>query len=109
MIVFCRVPISTDIRNRSFFFCLCWRDFIDAMNITYEITEETYSLGTSTRTSYGITAYSRNNEHGTTVTVATVHDITADKQALTEFVALCNRLELSAIHFRDVIDDYLAR
>ena len=79
------------------------------MNITYEITEETYSLGTNTRTSYGITAYSRNNENGTTVTVATVHDITADKQALTELVALCNRLKLSAIHFRDVIDDYLAR
>jgi len=107
MIVFYRSPISIDIRNRSFFFCLCWRDFFDAMNITYEITEETYSLGTSTRTSYGITAYSRNHENSTAVTVATVHDITADKQALTELVALCNRLELSAIHLHDVIEDLL--
>ena len=78
------------------------------MKITYVITEEAYSLSLSTRTSYGITAYSRNNENGTTVTVATVHDITADKQALTDLVALCNRLELSEIHLHDIIDYFLA-
>lgn len=78
------------------------------MNITYEITEETYSLDTSTRTSYGITAYADGNENGTAAIIDTVHDITSDKQALTELVALCNRLKLSTIHLRDVIDDFLA-
>ena len=78
------------------------------MKTTYEITEETYSLGSSTRTSYGITVYVGGHENGTAMIAAEIHDITADQQALTELVTLCNRLELSIIHLHDVIDDFLA-
>ena len=78
------------------------------MNITYGVTEEIYSLGHSFRTSYGIAAYADSEEDGTATIVASVHDVTADKQALIELVSLCNRLELSTIHLNDVVEDFLA-
>ena len=78
------------------------------MNMTYGITEETYSLGNSTRVSYGVVAYANADEDGTAAIVASVHDITADKLALTKLVSLCNRLELSLIHLNDAMEDFLA-
>ena len=78
------------------------------MNITYGVTEEIYSLGTSSRTSYGIAAYADSEEDGTASIVASVHDVTADKQALSELVDLCNRLELSTIHLNNAVEDFLA-
>lgn len=77
------------------------------MNITYEITEEAYSLGASTHVSYGIAAYAC-SEDGDTTMIDAIPNITADKQSLLALVALCNRLELSVLHLREVIDDYLA-
>lgn len=78
------------------------------MNVTYGVTEEIYSLENSSRISYGISAYADSEEDGTATIVASVHDVTADKQALAEFVDLCNRLELSAVHLMDVVEDFLA-
>ena len=78
------------------------------INITYGVTEEIYSLGASTRTSYGITAYSDSDEHSNTTIVASVHDVTADKKSISKLVDLCNRLELSSIHLNDVVEDFLA-
>lgn len=78
------------------------------MNITYGITEETYSLGNTTRVSYGIAAYADADEDGTATIVASVRDITANRQALTELVSLCNSLELSTIHLMDVVEDFLS-
>ena len=49
------------------------------MNVTYGVTEEIYSLGTSSRTSYGIAAYADSEEDGTATIVASIHDVTADK------------------------------
>ena len=77
-------------------------------SVTYGVTEEIYSLGRSSRTSYGIAAYADSTEEGTTTVVASIHDITTDKQALAGFVALCNRLELSTVHLLDVVEDFLA-
>ncbi len=78
------------------------------MNVTYGITEEIYSLGASSRTSYGIAAYANSAEDEATATiVASVHDISADKQAIAELVLLCNRLELSTVHLLDVVEDFL--
>ena len=79
------------------------------MKTTYEITEETYSSGLNTRTSYGITVYIGNHKNGSAVIAGKVHDITSDKQALTELIAQCNRLELSPIHLQDVVEDFLER
>jgi len=78
------------------------------MNVTYGVTEEIYSLGASTRTSYGIVAYMDSEENGTATIVSSVRDVTDDKQAITELVLLCNYLELSAIHLNDVVEDFLS-
>ena len=78
------------------------------MNVTYGITKEIYSLGDSSRISYGIAAYANSEEDGTSTIVASIHDITANEQAILELVQQCNRLELSTIHLNDVIEDFLA-
>ena len=77
-------------------------------NITYGVIEEIYSLGVSSRTSYGIAAYSDSAQDGTATVIAVINDITTDKQALQELVSLCNSLELSAVHLWDVVEDFLA-
>ena len=77
------------------------------INVTYGVIEEIYSLGISSRTSYGIAAYADSAEDGTVTIGASVRDVTADKQALSKLVALCNRLELSTIHLNDVVEDFL--
>ncbi len=41
-------------------------------------------------------------------TEVTVEDLSLDREEVEELVALCNRLELSPVHFRDVIEDFLA-
>ena len=78
------------------------------MKVTYGMTKEEYSLGADIRVSYGIVAYANAEEDNTATIVASVHDVTSDKKALSELVALCNRLELSLIHLDDVIEDFLA-
>ncbi len=78
------------------------------MKITYGLTEEHYSLDADTRVAYGIAAYANADEDGTATIVASVHDITDNKQALAELVSLCNRLELSPTHLHDVVEDFLA-
>lgn len=77
------------------------------MNVTYGVTEEIYSLGAASRVSYGIAAYADVVEDGTATIVASVHDVTSDKQALCELVSICNRLELSSVHLMDVVEDFL--
>ncbi len=78
------------------------------MNIKYILTKEVYTSGTDSRVAYGVVAYSDSDEDGTITIVASVHDVTADKRALSNLVLLCNRLELSLIHLYDVIEDFLA-
>lgn len=48
------------------------------------------------------------DENGMDAIVASVHDITSDRQALIKLVSLCNSLELSTIHLMDVVEDFLA-
>ena len=78
------------------------------LKLTYGLTEEHYSLNADTRIAYGIAAYANADEDGTATIVASIHDITSNKQALAELVSLCNRLELSPIHLYDVVEDFLA-
>ncbi len=76
--------------------------------ITYGITEEAYPLGDTVRISYGIAAYAYAQTDGTAVITAAVHDITDDKEKLADFVQTCNRLQLSALHLHDAVEDFLA-
>lgn len=71
--------------------------------ITYILCRETYKAKRSERIAYGIAVYAE----GDPTCVARLHDITSDKNALTELVLLCNRLQLSPIHLYDVVEDFL--
>lgn len=78
-------------------------------NVTYAITEEKYTLGEEVRISYGIVAYFSPKQCGTATVIDSVHDITSDKERLSELVKKCNRLELSTIHLHDVVEDFLVK
>ena len=75
--------------------------------ITYGITEEKYSIGDSSRVSYGIAAYADADIDGTATVVASVHDVTQDRQKLSELIDTCNRMKLSVCHLTDVVEDFL--
>jgi hypothetical protein len=77
------------------------------INVTYGITEEIYSLGNTSRTSYGIAAYADTNMDHTATIVVAIHDITPDRHAIAELVSLCNCLELSTLHLLDVVEDFI--
>lgn len=77
-------------------------------NITYGVTEETYSLSGNIRKAYGIAAYFNYQDDGTATILASVNDITSEREKLEELVQICNRSELSLIHLNDVIEDFLA-
>ena len=78
-------------------------------HITYAVSEERYTFGNKTRTSYGIVAYSNAVQDGSKTIVASVRDVTSDKTALTRLVDDCNRLELSTVHLSDVVEDFLLK
>ena len=78
-------------------------------NITYAVSEERYTFGNETRTSYGIVAYSNADQDGSKTIVASVRDVTADKASLSRLVNDCNRLELSTMHLSDVVEDFLLK
>lgn len=77
-------------------------------NVTYAITEEKYALGEEKRTSYGIVAYANAEQNCTATIVASVRDITYDKNRLRKLVDDCNRFELSTVHLHDVVEDFLS-
>ena len=78
-------------------------------NITYAVSEEKYTFGNETRISYGIVAYSNADQEGSKAIVASIRDVTSNKERLVELVNDCNRLELSTVHLNDVIEDFLVR
>ena len=78
-------------------------------NITYAVSEERYTFGNETRTSYGIVAYSNANQDGSKTIVASVRDVTSDKAGLIKLVNDCNRLDLSTVHLNDVVEDFLLK
>ena len=65
-------------------------------------------IGEEKRTSYGIVAYANAKQDDTATIVASVRDITSDKQRLRKLVDNCNRLELSTVHLHDVVEDFLS-
>ncbi len=78
------------------------------MSVTYSIVKEIYCLGQSSRTSYGIVAYANSEKDGTATVIASVHDVTTDRNSLEELVLLCNRSKLSTIHLNDIVEDFFA-
>lgn len=78
------------------------------MTITYGVSEERYLLGNVIRISYGIVAYADAGTDGIAAIVASVRDISPDKQKIELLAEQMNRMELSPIHLFDVIADFLA-
>ena len=78
-------------------------------DITYAVSEEKYTFGSGTRISYGIVAYSNSDQDGSKTIVASVRDVTTDKNSLSKLVNDCNRLGLSTVHLYDVVEDFLAK
>ena len=77
------------------------------MKVVYGIVEEIYSCGSKTRISYGIVAFASEFDNVVSTIIASVHDVTLDKQKLQALIHLCNDLELSPIHLNDVVQDFL--
>lgn len=77
------------------------------MKVTYGIVEEHWILNGGERISYGIAAYANAELDGTATVIASVSDITPNRQRLIDLVSRCNLLELSLIHLNDVIEDFL--
>ena len=77
-------------------------------NVTYGVSEEHYSLDNRTRISYGIVAYADADADGIVAIIASVRDISPDKQRIERLAEQLNRLELSPAHLYDVIADFLA-
>ena len=74
-------------------------------NITYGIVKETYCLGRSARISYGIAAYA--SAEDTATVLAYIGDITSNEEKLLKLVLRCNEFELSLLHFKDVVEDFI--
>lgn len=79
------------------------------INVKYKITEGTYESDDSVSKSYGIAVCANIGMNETTSVLALIQDITTDRDALDELVNLCNSMELSPLHIRDVIEDFLVR
>ena len=74
------------------------------MNYKYVLTKTTYHNGKHTRTSYGISAIS--TEDNISV-LCSVEDITDEQNTLAKLVELCNTEQLSIEHLQNVVDDFL--
>ena len=74
--------------------------------VRYEVMEDYISTERGEIPTYGILVCPKTDER---VPLIEIRDVTLDASALSALVALCNLLELSPLHLRDVIDDFLAK
>ena len=79
-------------------------------NVTYKLIEGTHEYDDGGSKSYGIAVCPSGSMTNETASVLElIQDITTDKNALNKLINLCNSLELSPLHIRDVIEDFLVR
>lgn len=76
-------------------------------NIKYGIVEETYHLNGEVRSAYGIVVYSNADIDGMSTIIESVRDITSDKDAIESFTQKLSLMELSPIHLKEVVEDFL--
>ena len=77
------------------------------MRFTYALTNESYVICGSNRISYGIDVYAGAEPDRSAAVIASVKDITSDRQKLAGLVGKCNDLQLSPTHLYDVIEDLI--
>ena len=76
-------------------------------NIKYGVVEETYHLDCEVRYAYGIVVYANADIDGTATIIESVRDITSDKDAIETFAQKLSLMELSPIHLKEVVEDFL--
>ena len=74
----------------------------------YGLVSSTLSLDGEDRTAYGIALCEREEGESASVLLSAL-ELSEDRAAVERLVAACNRLLLSPTHFRDVVEDFLAR
>lgn len=77
------------------------------MSVTYGIIEETYTVGNCKRTSYGIAAFSDVATNGASCIVFSARDLCSRREPLEDLVFKINRVQLSEIHYEDIVNDFL--
>ena len=74
------------------------------MQCTYEVIENLYKNGEKIRIAFGIAAIESVNK----TVLESYPDLSINFDLVENLVNTCNRLELSIIHLRDVVEDFLA-
>ena len=77
--------------------------------MTYDVLREGISTDDTRRIFYGIVVYYESKGNGTATVLASVRDITEDREAISGLVSLCNRRKHSPVHLFDVVEDFLSR
>ena len=77
--------------------------------VIYGVREEIYNINGRARRGYGIVAYAHMEEDTGLTVVASVSDVTSEREALEDLVRLCNELSLDPCHIYDVVEDFLCR
>ena len=77
------------------------------MKHTYALVKSTISDGKHERTCYGI-ALVETDDSVTTV-IEEYIDLSQESDSVTDFVRLCNDLELDKSHLADAVEDFLAK
>ena len=73
----------------------------------YRITHEEHTLEGRSYRSYGIAVDLDDGDGAIGQEIARIDDITASAETLRPLVELCSRLELSPVHFAEIIDDFI--
>ena len=67
-------------------------------DIIYGVTEEKHKYNGVERITYGVAAYSNEEDEEMLTILISVSHVTTDKNRMIDFVEKCNRLGLSLIH-----------
>ena len=77
--------------------------------VIYGVREEIYSVNGRARCGYGIVAYAPMEDDTGLAVIASVSDVTSDREALEDLVLLCNEIGLDPCHLYNVVEDFLCR
>ena len=74
----------------------------------YGIVEEKYFLNGNARVAYGVAVYAGKESDDIATVIASVNDVSCDREKLIGFIRNCNEMKLSLIHLSDAVEDFLA-
>ena len=75
------------------------------MNLKYIVVKNTYIDGEISRVGYGIALVQE--QDGIPMVLDSVSDLSPDRRKTEKLAETCNSSQLSSLHFRDVVNDFL--